>query len=71
MSDITQSIEREVQPSQAPTAISSQAAGPMLRPDLDMIALLSEPSPRDVRSSEEFVLLEVPPLNGAGGLWWA
>jgi len=59
MSDTNQSIEREVTP------------GPMLKPDLDIMSLVSEPPNTEVRSSKVDSIEAVPIYaNGAGGLYW-
>jgi len=63
MSNVTRSIECEAQP--------SQATGPKLNPDLDIVSLLSAPPQREVRSKEHIVMAVPPVLNGQGGLWWA
>jgi hypothetical protein len=64
LSQITQTNERDVpQP---------QVTGPQLRPDLDLMSIILEaPAPNPRSTKDDSVLLAVPPLNGAGGLWWA
>ena len=59
MSDTNQSIEREATP------------GPMLKPDLDIMSLISETPKSEVRSSK-VDSIEVQPIyaNGSGGLYW-
>ena len=51
--------------------VPSQAAGPALRPELDMAALIADATPRTPRSIDKINTGAVIVLNGEGGLWWA